>query len=212
MNKYSDKNLTNTEAQTNQKTLNTEEINFEFEDNLDEKVSEEIISKLKNIVDTASKLELTIKESLYLKEGLVIKINALGLLDKSLRNKKDGNTYFGILSPNEESNDKKIDFSTGNSTNLVESGRQFCIKFDLNENCYMIKDSLIKLMEEIKDEKGRIIRTKNKRETINYEEFSERMHSLSLRQRTLFMNKKKNFCEKIKEEAIQNSKLRQAQK
>ena len=67
-------------------------------------------------------------------------------------------------------------------------------------------------MEEIKDEKGRIIRTKNKRETINYEEFSERMHSLSLRQRTLFMNKKKNFCEKIKEEAIQNSKLRQAQK
>ena len=67
-------------------------------------------------------------------------------------------------------------------------------------------------MEEIKDEKGRIIRTKNKRESINYEEFSERMHSLSLRQRTLFMNKKKSFCEKIKEEAIQNSKLRQAQK
>ena len=67
-------------------------------------------------------------------------------------------------------------------------------------------------MEEIKDEKGKIIRTKKKRETINYEEFSERMHSLSLRQRTLFMNKKKSFCEKIKEEAIQNSKLRQAQK
>ena len=67
-------------------------------------------------------------------------------------------------------------------------------------------------MEEIKDEKGKIIRTKNKRDTINYEEFSERMHSLSLRQRTLFMNKKKNFCEKIKEEAIQNSKLKQAQK
>ena len=67
-------------------------------------------------------------------------------------------------------------------------------------------------MEEIKDEKGKIIRTKNKRETINYEEFSERMHSLSLRQRTLFMNKKKSFCDKIKEEAIQNSKLRQAQK
>ena len=67
-------------------------------------------------------------------------------------------------------------------------------------------------MEEIKDEKGRIIRTKNKRETINYEEFSERMHSLSVRQRTLFMNKKKSFCDKIKEEAIQNSKLRQAQK
>ena len=66
-------------------------------------------------------------------------------------------------------------------------------------------------MEEIKDEKGKNIRTKNKRETINYEEFSERMHSLSLTQRALFMNKKKNFCEKIKEEAIQKSKLKQTQ-
>ena len=59
-NKYSDKNLTNTEAQTNQKTLNTKEINFDFEDNLNEKVSEEIISKLKNMIDTAPKLELTV--------------------------------------------------------------------------------------------------------------------------------------------------------
>ena len=47
------------------------------------------------------------------------------LVDKSLRNIKDGNTYFGILSPKNEKNDKKIDFSTGNSSNLVESGRQF---------------------------------------------------------------------------------------
>ena len=60
--------------------------------------------------------------------------------------------------------------------------------------------------------KVKLLEPKKKRETINYEEFSERMHSLSLRQRTLFMNKKKSFCDKIKEEAIQNSKLRQAQK
>ena len=61
---------------------------------------------------------------------------------------------------------------------------------------------------EIKDEKGKIVRTNKKRETINYEQFAERMHSLSLRQRTLFMNKKKNFCEKVKEEAIQNAKIK----
>ena len=53
-------------------------------------------------------------------------------------------------------------------------------------------------MEEIKDEKGKIIRTKKKRETINYEEFSERMHLLTLIQRTSFMIKKKSFYEKIK--------------
>ena len=48
-------------------------------------------------------MELTIKESLYLKEGLVIKINALDLIYKSSRNIKDGN----ILSPNDDKNDKK---------------------------------------------------------------------------------------------------------
>ena len=63
-------------------------------------------------------------------------------------------------------------------------------------------------MEEIKDEKGKIIRTKKKRETINYEEFSERMHSLSMRQRTILMNQKKIFCEKVKGEAMQNAKLK----
>ena len=52
-------------------------------------------------------------------------------------------------------------------------------------------------MIEVKDEKGNIKRTKNKKESVNYEEFQERMHSLSLRQRTLFMNKKKNFKKEI---------------
>ena len=61
---------------------------------------------------------------------------------------------------------------------------------------------------EVKDEKGKIIRTNKKREAIDYEEFAERMHSLSLRQRTLFMDKKKNFCEKIKEEALFNAKTK----
>ena len=104
-----------------------------------------------------------------MKEGLVIKINALGLIDKSLRNIKDGNTYFGILSPNDEKNDKKIDFSTGNSSNLVESGRQFCIRFDLDENCYMIKDcscgsgygSFMKLVKEMKIKDNTLINIGN---------------------------------------------------
>ena len=41
---------------------------------------------------------------------------------------------------------------------MVESGRQFCIRFDLDENCYMIKDcscgsgygSFMKLVKEMK--------------------------------------------------------------
>ena len=61
-------------------------------------------------------------------------------------------------------------------------------------------------MVEVKDEKGNIKRTKNKRESVNYEEFEERMHSLSLRQRTILMNRKKIFCEKLKEESIKYAK------
>ena len=59
---------------------------------------------------------------------------------------------------------------------------------------------------ENKDEKGNVQKTGKKNETLTYQEFAERMHSLSLRKRTLLMNKKKIFCEKIKEEAIKNKK------
>ena len=61
-------------------------------------------------------------------------------------------------------------------------------------------------MIEVKDEKGNIKRTKKKKETINYEEFSERMHSLSLRRRTFLMNQKKIFCDKVKEESMKYAK------
>ena len=61
-------------------------------------------------------------------------------------------------------------------------------------------------MIEVKDEKGNIKRTKNKKESVNYEEFEERMHSLSLRQRTILMNRKKIFCEQLKEESIKYRK------
>ena len=45
-----------------------------------------------------------------------------------------------------------------------------------------------------------------KRETLNYVEFADIMHKLNLKKRMQLMNKKKIFCDKIKEEAIQNAK------
>ena len=113
----------------------------------------------------APKLELIIKDSLYLEIGLKIKINALGLVDKSLRNKKNGFTYFGILLPDEENNNE-IDFSTidlanniiNMKDNQILSGRQFRIRFDINSNFYFIKDcsygrgygSFMKIINEMK--------------------------------------------------------------
>ena len=124
--------------------------NTEIKDleNDDEDVSPELISKLEKIVSKAPKLELLIKDSLFLKIGLKIKINALGLEDKSLRNKKDGITYFGLISPDDDIKNLNIDFSTIDQINninnfgdnIVNYGRQFLIKFDINEYCYFIKD------------------------------------------------------------------------
>ena len=61
---------------------------------------------------------------------------------------------------------------------------------------------------EIKDERGNITRTKDKKDFINYEEFDERMHSLSLRKRALLMNPKKIYSDKLREEALKNAKLK----
>ena len=109
---------------------------------------------------------LIIKDSLFLKVGLRININALGLEGKSLRNKKDGFTYFGLMEPNESESDVNIDFSTSDITNNINNykdepiqyGRQFRIRFDINKYCYFIKDcsngngygSFMKIINEMK--------------------------------------------------------------
>lgn len=67
-------------------------------------------------------------------------------------------------------------------------------------------------MIETKDEKGNIIRTKQRKEEVTYEEFAARMHSLSLRKRTQLMNSKKTFCDKVKEEALMNARLNRDRK
>lgn len=60
--------------------------------------------------------------------------------------------------------------------------------------------------KEIKDEKGKVKQTGQKNETLTFQEFSERMLSLSLRKRTILMNKKKIFCENLTNEAIAGKK------
>lgn len=65
-----------------------------------------------------------------------------------------------------------------------------------------------------KDEKGNVIKDekgnpkKVKRETISFLEYSQRMHELSMQQRNKISNKKKIFCEKLKDEAIEEARRR----
>ena len=148
--RFSEKHLANTEAQTNPKTLNDEDYNLE---NDIEEVSEETISQLKSIVNIAPILELTIIESLYFQQGYTIKINSLGLVGESLRDIKDGNTFFGYIENENENNfnndnsyekGKGIDFVVKPRENSDENqnieGRYFRIRFDANNMKYYIKD------------------------------------------------------------------------
>ena len=120
-------------------------MSIDEENSINEEVPEETKKKLNALINKAPKLELTIIASLFLEENLKIKINCKGLEDNSLRNIKDGKTYFGLVSPSNENINKKIDFNTGNNdiinTNSdIHYGLQFRIKFDINNCCYFIKD------------------------------------------------------------------------
>ena len=86
------------------------------------------------------------------------------MVKNSLRDKKDGKTYFGIISPDENQKDISIDFSTldiiDNINNIkdndIKYGKQFYIRFDVNQNCYLIKDcgtgygSFMKIINQMK--------------------------------------------------------------
>ena len=61
---------------------------------------------------------------------------------------------------------------------------------------------------EEKDEKGNQKKPVKKNETLTYQQFSQRMHNLSLKKRTLIMNKKKLFCQKVQQEALKEQQLK----
>jgi Ca2+-binding EF-hand superfamily protein len=63
---------------------------------------------------------------------------------------------------------------------------------------------------ETKDEKGKVKRIK--RETISFLEYAQRMHELSMKKRNLISNRKKIFCDELKEQAIKEAKERAERK
>ena len=60
------------------------------------------------------------------------------------------------------------------------------------------------------DEKGK--KKKVKRETISFLEYTQRMHELSMKKRNEISNKKKTFCDNLKQEALKEAKERAERK
>ena len=65
-------------------------------------------------------------------------------------------------------------------------------------------DSIFDVDTGEKDAKGRP--KKIKKETINYIEYKEKMHGLSMEKRNEISNAKKIFCDKLKDEALENAR------
>lgn len=90
-------------------------------------------------------LELEVLNSFSLQKGTKIKIDALGLIDGSLRNAKDNITYFGYLENSdnnlkEKNNDNNaIDYSLP-LKHCEKLGRFFKIQYISKYNEYVIKD------------------------------------------------------------------------
>ena len=57
---------------------------------------------------------------------------------------------------------------------------------------------------EKKDENGKVRRIK--RETISFLEYAQRMHDIALDKRDEISNAKQIFCDKLKDEALENAK------
>ena len=63
---------------------------------------------------------------------------------------------------------------------------------------------------EKKDENGKVRRVK--RETISFLEYAQRMHELSMKKRNEISNRKKIFCDQLKEQALKEAKERAERK
>ncbi len=67
-------------------------------------------------------------------------------------------------------------------------------------------------IEKVEKKDGKEVKKKVKRETISFLEYSQRMHELSMKKRNEISNKKKIFCNRIKEEAIKEARERAERK
>lgn len=101
---------------------------------------DEYIKQIHEVYSSSPHLRIDIINSFTLPKCTSINIDPFGMVDGSLRLKKDGFTYFGFT---ESVDDKSIDFLIKPKTDQYEEkylGKHFYIRFDPKERKYFIKD------------------------------------------------------------------------
>ena len=114
------------------------------------------------------------------KKGSVISLDYLGMTNGSLRNERDGITYFGFEKIDETNPKKSIDFLIQNkndSTNMSKYlGRHFQIRFNRNDRKYYIVDlgngfgTFMKLSQELKLKDNHLINIGNSYIVFSFED------------------------------------------
>ena len=139
----------------NNQNNNNNNLNYE-EENIQIVSNQNYIEKIKIIYSYSPKLNLEILNSITYQKGLIIKLDAFGMIENSLRNKRDGFTYFGFI---EDNKNKEIDFLIQPKENYYEPkfiGKHFQIRFNPEDMKYYIIDlgfgfgTFMKILTEIK--------------------------------------------------------------
>ena len=127
---------------------------------IDTPLNSEDNKKTNDIKYNKACLDLEVINSWILPQGLLLHINNEGL-ENSLRNMKDGITYFGFLKNyNQDNNNSEIDYIIKPKDEEYDDdryvGKHFKIEYSLNDNKYYIQDlgfgygTFIKIIDELK--------------------------------------------------------------
>ena len=126
---------------------------------IDTPLNSEDNKKTNDIKYNKACLDLEVINSWILPQGLLLHINNEGL-ENSLRNMKDGITYFGFLKNyNQDNNNSEIDYIIKPKDEEYDDdryvGKHFKIEYSLNDNKYYIQDlgfgygTFIKIIDEL---------------------------------------------------------------
>ena len=132
-------------------------------------------------------------------------------LDGYVSEKEFINMYKKCISDDKEEEGKKLfyliqflmyDKDEKHKITIEDTLEILCARYPNNVD--QVIDSIFDVDTGEKDGKGKS--KKKKRETITFLEYAQRMHDIALDKRDEISNAKKIFCDKLKDEAIQNAR------
>ena len=125
------------------------------------------------------------------------------------------NMYKKCITDEKEEEGKKLFYLSQFLMYDKDEKHEITVEDTLEILCARYQNNVDSVLDDIfdiekKDENGKV--RKVKREKISFLEYSQRMHELSMKQRNKISNRKKIFCDNLKNEALKEAKERAERK